>query len=122
MQLTSAKCESTLSAEETMALKDKEIIKRKLREAFLFSSVRRDALKRARCKFTKKYLCAHCQVHCPRSAMEVDHIVEVSQGTTKKTPLNLWAAAVSERMFDSENVQALCKTCHRSKGYLWGTL
>ena len=47
-----------------------------------------------------EYRCRHCGRELPRAMLEVDHITPVALGGPD----------------DPENLQALCRTCNRSKG------
>ena len=85
-----------------------------LRKAFLQAPIKTEVLRRAKVGQSGKvflYACATCSAITTRKECQIDHLIPV-------TPLRGWDDwnGFIERMFcDTDNLQVLCKPCHRAK-------
>lgn len=101
---------------------DRARIREVLRHTFFYSRLRYRVLSKAKYRLkvkaheqsSIKYLCAKCQYLFSRQQIEVDHIVEVAKNADN-TSLHNYAISLVHQYYDEDNLQVLCKTCHRSK-------
>lgn len=54
------------------------------------------------------YLCAECGETFPQSNVQVDHIKPIGDWSD-------WGVAIEALFCEAENLQVLCKTCHKKK-------
>ena len=99
--------------DEKKQQKDFKIIKGALRKAFMFSNLRRDVLRKAKIGHGS-YRCVKCEMVFPMRNVEIDHLTELHT-IDKQLPLHLQIARLTAIMFDPENLQVLCSSCHVHK-------
>jgi 5-methylcytosine-specific restriction endonuclease McrA len=97
-------------------------IKSALRQAWNKYPVKYEVLKKAYVgkevngktgRLIKHYQCANCKKHFPQKEVQVDHKIDIGGVYTE----NGWDGVI-ERMFCSaDNLQVLCKKCHKEKTY-----
>lgn len=105
-----------------MDKKQQNQIKRKLREVWLFSKTRAEAISNAKVKVevgvyknsNKKYRtyikCQRCGSIVDKNNKQVDHIIPVE-------PSSSWDEYIQKLFCDVSNLQCLCLTCHKEKTY-----
>ena len=96
---------------------DQSLLKNHLRIVFTFSKVKVQALSKAR-KSRGKYQCARCRDLFTKQNVEVDHILGFDP-KKKFDNLTAYGKALIERFFEEENLQVLCRFCHRQKTGGW---
>ena len=106
--------------------KEYQRIKKELRKAFLFSAVRRAFLKAMRVpnsgslpfisrKVRYLYQCNYCRIILSAAAVEIDHIKGMEKLGDDNECLTDALVELVRRMFDPNNLQILCKSCHANK-------
>ena len=100
--------------------KDKLMLKITLRKYFMHSKLNyyilRKAARHVKEIATTRYLCAQCNTLYALEHVEVDHIEEVAQNFLEETKtLHEYAHQLVFQFFDENNLQVLCKQCHRKK-------
>lgn len=63
-------------------------------------------------KLAKHYTCAICQEEFTAKDIEIDHIIPVVSPTKGFTT---WDSFISNLFCQKENLQAVCKSCHKEK-------
>jgi 5-methylcytosine-specific restriction endonuclease McrA len=63
-------------------------------------------------RLAKHYTCAHCKEEYPSKDVEVDHISPV---VDVETGFIDWNTFIDRLFCPKENLQVLCKVCHRQK-------
>jgi len=59
-------------------------------------------------RLAQHFLCAHCQGEFPASKVQVDHIKPIGFDKT-------WDEFIDGLFCEKENLQVLCKPCHKKK-------
>ena len=101
--------------------RDFKLLKKALREKFSWTTLYYDTLSNARV-FRGEYRCAKCKLTYSHKSVEVDHIVDIRDVVNAKTwrweakgSLHKALTALVKSMFDPQNLQVLCRSCHREK-------
>ena len=97
--------------------KDKRDLKITLRQFFTFSRLQYKILRDAAFKTNLgiKYKCNNCKHLYLKGSVEIDHIEEVSKFVHQTESLQAYAHQLIMQFFDLNNLQVLCKQCHRKK-------
>lgn len=59
-------------------------------------------------RIAQHFACAHCKKDFPQKDVEVDHIVEIGREKT-------WDEFINGLFCEKDNLQVLCKPCHKTK-------
>jgi 5-methylcytosine-specific restriction endonuclease McrA len=90
-----------------------------LRRLWRFSPERRDFLEKVRFKQDGVWSvkCAHCWTFMRQNDAHVDHVIPVGTlpGSKKSTLDDSWDKVIYNLFWKPDNLQILCKDCHRSK-------
>src|SRR3990167_7522993 len=74
-----------------------------LRESFVESKINKRSG-----RIAKHYLCAACRDSFPQTLVQVDHIKPIGRGLS-------WGRFIEALFCEAENLQVLCKVCHKEK-------